>query len=72
MKGMEVLDIKILRAVATLRTFYPQGENDKQRVPLLVADGYRRPVRRPVHASYMPPPSVGYELTPEGRAALME
>jgi hypothetical protein len=67
---MEVLELRILELAAKLGAFYPKGEYDKQRTPLLVEGGFLRAVRRPVAASAMPPAPVGYEITPEGAAAL--
>jgi hypothetical protein len=68
--SMEVLELRILEEAAILGTFYPKGQYDKERAPVLAEAGYLRPVRRPVGGVGFPPPPVGYEITSEGKAIL--
>jgi hypothetical protein len=68
-KNVDSIDLQILHSAATLGTFYPKAQHEKERAPRLAEAGHLRAVRRPVQTG-LPPPPIGYELTSEGNAAL--
>jgi hypothetical protein len=66
---MAPIDLQLLEA-ATLMTFYPKSANDRQRAERLAANGYLKAASSESRGSGLPPPSLGYQLTQEGKLAL--
>jgi hypothetical protein len=72
MEGMEARDFDILAEAQMSGIWYPKVGDDNERAHRLVERGYLRAARPPSQASGPPSAPIGFELTPEGTAALTQ